>query len=163
MDQPLPKAAVHLLIGQARAFGPNGEPSAIDKHGVATPLRLSVTGFLGDEQGDPSRHGGPDKAVHHYPFEHYAAWCRELPDLAEHFRPGGFGENISTTGLTEQNVCVGDQFSLGTAHIQVAQARQPCWKLGVRFGIPDMPRHVQASARTGWYYRVLEAGVVTPG
>jgi MOSC domain-containing protein YiiM len=70
--------------------------------------------------------------VHHYPFEHYAAWCRELPDLAERFRTGGFGENISTVGLTEQNVCVGDQFSLGTARIQVAQARQPCWKLGVR-------------------------------
>lgn len=163
MEQPLPRAAVQLLIGQARAFGPNGEPSAIDKQGVATPLRLFVTGFVGDEQGDPSRHGGPDKAVHHYPFEHYLAWCRELPDLAERFRTGGFGENISTVGLTEQNVCVGDLFSLGTARIQVAQARQPCWKLGVRFGIPDMPRRVQTSARTGWYYRVLEPGVVTPG
>jgi MOSC domain-containing protein YiiM len=163
MDPQLPNAAAHLLIGQARPFGPNGEPSAIDKQAVATPLRLSVTGFAGDEQGDPSRHGGPDKAVHHYPFEHYAAWCRELPDLAERFRTGGFGENISTVGLTEQNVCVGDQFSLGTARIQVAQARQPCWKLGVRFGIPDMPRRVQASARTGWYYRVLEPGMVTPG
>ncbi len=157
-------AAVQLLVGRALPFGPNDEPSAIDKHPVVRPLRLTATGFEGDEQGDPRHHGGPDKAVHHYPGEHYAAWRLELPELqAERFRVGAFGENLGTVGLTEANVCVGDVFRLGAALIQVSQARQPCWKLNLRFGNPDMSRRVQESARTGWYYRVLETGEVAPG
>ncbi|RPJ16740.1 MAG: MOSC domain-containing protein, partial [Deltaproteobacteria bacterium] len=71
-----------------------------------------------------------------------------------------FGENLATVGLTEQNVCVGDMFRFGTALIQVSQARQPCWKLNTRFGVPNMAQRVQESARTGWYYRVLESGEV---
>lgn len=159
-----PLAAVQLLVGRARPFGPNDEPSAIDKRPVGRPLRLTANGFEGDEQGDRRHHGGPDKAVHHYPAEHYAAWRLDLPELqAERFQVGAFGENLGTVGLTEANVCVGDVFRLGAALLQVSQARQPCWKLNLRFGIPDMSRRVQDSARTGWYYRVLEAGDVAPG
>lgn len=159
-----PVATAQLLVGRALPFGPNGEPSAIDKHPAVWPLRLTATGFEGDEQGDPRHHGGPDKAVHHYPGEHYAAWRLELPELqAERFRVGAFGENLGTVGLTEANVCVGDIFRLGAALIQVSQARQPCWKLNLRFGHPDMSRRVQERARTGWYYRVLETGEVAPG
>lgn len=158
-----PSLTVRLLIGRANSFGPNGEPSAIGKQCVSVPLHLSVSGFPGDEQGDRLHHGGPDKALHHYPGEHYAFWRRELPHVAaDRFSPGGFGENLATVGLTEQNVCVGDVFRLGTALIQVSQARQPCWKLNVRFGVPDMARRVQQRARTGWYYRVLESGEVLP-
>jgi MOSC domain-containing protein YiiM len=125
---------------------------------------LTVSGFEGDEQGDRRHHGGPEKAVHHYPEAHYAAWRREFPERHAHtFRAGAFGENLVSAGLTEANVCVGDVFRLGAALIQVSQARQPCWKLNLRFGIPDMSRRVQDSGRTGWYYRVLEAGVVAPG
>ena len=156
-----PVATARLLVGRALPFGPNGEPSAIDKHPAVRPLRLTATGFEGDEQGDPRHHGGPDKAVHHYPGEHYAAWRLELPELrAERFGVGAFGENLGTVGLTEANVCIGDVFRLGTALIQVSQARQPCWKLNLRFGKPDMSRRMQESARTGWYYRVLETGEV---
>lgn len=159
-----PSTAIRLRIGRALPFGPNGEPSAIGKHPIARPLALSADGFEGDEQGDRRHHGGPDKAVHHYPEEHYAAWCHDFPELPpERFRSGAFGENIGTVGLTESNVCVGDIFRLGNARIQVSQARQPCWKLNLRFGVPDMARRVQDSARTGWYYRVLETGEVTPG
>ena len=159
-----PSVQVQLLVGRAQPFGPNGEPSGIDKHLVDRPLLLSMNGFEGDEQGDLRHHGGPDKAVHHYPDEHYAAWRRDLPDLqTERFRLGGFGENLGSLGLTEANVCVGDVFRLGSARIQVSQARQPCWRLNVRFGFPGMSRQVQASARTGWYYRVLAAGSVAPG
>ena len=159
-----PVAPAQLLAGRALPFGPNGEPSAIDKHPAVRPLRLTATGFEGDEQGDPRHHGGPEKAVHHYPREHYAAWRLDLPKLqAERFRVGAFGENLGTVGLTEANVCVGDVFRLGAALIQVSQARQPCWKLNLRFGHPEMSRRVQESARTGWYYRVLETGEVAPG
>lgn len=160
----LPPVAARLLIGRALPYGPNGEPSAIDKHCVSAPLHLTAAGLAGDEQADRRHHGGPDKALHHYPEEHYARWRAECPeaDLAA-LRVGGFGENVSTVGLTEANVCLGDVFRFGTARIQVSQARQPCWKLNVRFGMPDMARRVQGSLRTGWYARVLEAGVVAPG
>ncbi|MCW8972505.1 MAG: MOSC domain-containing protein [Gammaproteobacteria bacterium] len=159
-----PVCVSHLLIGRAVAYGPNGEPSAIDKHPVAGPLALHITGFAGDQQGDTRHHGGLDKAIHHYPAEHYRAWRNALPELSgERFSVGGFGENISTRGITEQDVCVGDIFALGSATLQVTQARQPCWKLNLRFGSPLMARQVQESGRTGWYYRVLEEGTISPG
>ncbi len=123
-----------------------------------------MNGFEGDEQGDRRHHGGPDKALHHYPGEHYTAWRLDFPELqAERFRIGAFGENLGTIGLTEANVCVGDIFRLDDTLIQVSQARQPCWKLNLRFDCSDMSRRVQDSARTGWYYRVLETGEVAPG
>lgn len=153
-----------LLVGRCVPFGPNGEPSGIDKRCVTGTVPLGALGLAGDEQGDRHHHGGPDKALHHYAAEHYAVWRSELPDVAEaHWRPGAFGENLSTVGLTEHDVCVGDLLRLGKALIQVSQARQPCWRLNVRFGRPDMSRLVQASARTGWYYRVLENGEIAAG
>ena len=159
-----PPAPVRFRIGRALPFGPNGEPSAIDKQPVTHALTLGVNGFEGDEQGDRRHHGGPEKALHHYPGEHYTAWRLDLPEApAEAFRSGAFGENLVSAGLTEANVCIGDVFRLGAARIQVSQARQPCWKLNLRFGIPDMARRVQDSGRTGWYYRVLETGEVAAG
>jgi MOSC domain-containing protein YiiM len=153
-----------ILVGRALPFGPNGEPSAIAKQCVARRLRLGISGFEGDEQGDRRHHGGPDKAVHHYPAEHYAAWRRECPELApELFAVGAFGENLSTVGVAESQVCVGDVFRLGSARIEVSQARQPCWKLDRRFHLPAMAVWVQDSGRTGWYYRVRETGEVAPG
>jgi len=164
MSGTLPIRLARLLIGRAVPFGPNGELSGIDKRRVARPLRLTVTGFEGDEQGDLRHHGGPDKAVHHYPAEHYGAWHRDCPDVErERLRAGAFGENLSTVGVTEEHVCVGDVLRLGSALIQVSQARQPCWKLNLRLGHPGMAVRVQASGRTGWYYRVREAGEVAPG
>lgn len=150
-----------LLHGRAAPFGPNGEPSAIDKRPVDGPLRLTLSGLEGDEQGDLRLHGGPDKALHHFPFEHYAALAAQLPGLPQ--RVGGFGENLSTTGLTEADVCLGDVFALGGARIQVSQGRQPCWKLNVRFGHRGMARLIQQAGCTGWYYRVLDAGWVRAG
>ncbi len=153
-----------LLIGRARPFGPEGEASAIDKQALDHPVQLTLMGLEGDEQGDRRYHGGPDKALHHYAAEHYAEWRQELPETPPHrWQAGGFGENLSTLGLSEDNVCLGDIFQFGTAYIQVSQARQPCWKLNLRFDCADMAERVQASLRTGWYYRVLTPGQVTPG
>lgn len=163
MNEPLPLKLSALLIGQSVPFGPNGEPSAIGKTGVSLPLSLGITGFAGDRQADLRHHGGADKAVHHYPAEHYAAWRRELPEIPpQHFQPGAFGENLSSFGLSEENVCIGDIFRIGSARLQVSQARQPCWKLNVRFSHSGMSARVQESGRTGWYYRVLEQGEVAP-
>lgn len=152
-----------LLIGEVRPLEPEGRPSAIAKSPVDGPVRLGCEGLAGDAQGDRRRHGGPDKALHHYAAEHYAGWRAEIGERDALARPGGFGENLSTTGLDEAQAAVGDVFRLGSATIEISQGRQPCFKLNLRFGVADMALRVQKSGRTGWYYRVVEDGVVAPG
>ncbi|WP_029008203.1 MOSC domain-containing protein [Azospirillum halopraeferens] len=152
-----------LLVGTVAPLGPAAVPSGIAKHPLLVPVRLGREGFAGDAQGDRRHHGGPDKAVHHYPFDHYPAWRGEIGDRAVLDRPGAFGENLSTLGLTEADVAIGDMFRLGTAVIEVSQGRQPCWKLNHRFAVADMALRVQRSGRTGWYCRVVEEGTVGPG
>ena len=154
---------VTLLTGRAAPLPGCDTLSGICKTPVSHPLTLGTQGFEGDEQADRRVHGGIEKAAHHYPLDHYSAWRAELGDLPALTAPGGFGENISTAGLTEAEVAVGDTFRLGGALIQVSQGRQPCWKLNHRFGVPDMARRVQQTGRTGWYYRVLQTGTVAPG
>jgi len=153
-----------LLTGCVAPLGPQSKPSAIAKTPVHGRLRIGPEGLEGDAQADRRNHGGPEKALHHYPLDHAPAWRAELPgapDLLE--APGAFGENLSTRAVTEAGVCVGDLWRAGTALLQVSQARQPCWKLNARFGVPDMAQRVQASGRTGWYYRVIEPGAVAAG
>lgn len=152
-----------LLAGKARPYTRPGSMSAIDKRPLDGIVRIGELGIAGDEQGDTRVHGGVDKAVHHYPFEHYATWRAELGELPALAWPGAFGENISTRGLDEATVCLGDRFALGTAVLEVSQGRQPCWKLNDRFGVKDMARRVQATGRTGWYYRVLQPGSANAG
>lgn len=154
--------SITLLTGLAKPLPGNEALSGIAKAPVERPLRLGTNGFEGDEQADRRVHGGPEKAVHHYPFDHYPVWRTELGFLPVLQRAGGFGENISATGPTEASVAVGDIFRLGTALIQVSQGRQPCWKLNRRFEVLDMARRVQRTGRTGWYYRVLQPGTVEP-
>ena len=152
-----------VLTGRAVDYTRPGSRSAIAKVAVAGAVEVGVEGLAGDEQGDRRVHGGPDKAIHHYPREHYATWAEEIgahPLLA---MPGAFGENLSTTGVSEADLCLGDRLRLGTALVEVSQGRQPCWKLSDRFGIADMARRVQDSGRSGWYYRVLEPGTVQAG
>lgn len=151
-----------LRVASAVPFGPAPHRSGIDKQPVANARVLTTDGLVGDEQGDTKHHGGREKALHHYALEHYATWRAEYPDIAWRLAtPGAFGENIVTLGLDETTVCVGDVFDWGTAQIQVSQARQPCWRLNVRFDQPKMARWVQQSGRTGWYYRVLRSGTVS--
>jgi len=156
-----------VLAGKVQPFGPKGLPSGIAKILLDGPVRITKLGFDIDEQGDPKHHGGPEKALHHYPRDHYPAWRETLAaqggatEVLD--RPGAFGENLSTQGLTEANICIGDRFRIGTALVEVSQARQPCWKLNHRFGYAAMSRSVQESGRTGWYYRVIEDGEVAAG
>ncbi|HEY5851585.1 MAG TPA: MOSC domain-containing protein [Lysobacter sp.] len=152
-----------VLLGKARPYTRPGSISAIDKQPAPDRVRIETLGLVGDEQGDPRVHGGPDKAIHHYPFDHYAGWRAELGDLDRLRAAGAFGENLSSSGLTEGEVCLGDRFRVGDALLEVSQGRQPCWKLNDRFGVADMARRVQGSGRTGWYYRVLQPGAVAAG
>ena len=163
MNHVRPIAIDALLRGKALPYSRPGTRSGIHKTPVEGHVLIGELGLEGDEQGDPRVHGGIDKAVHHYAFEHYAAWRSELGNSPILQQPGAFGENISTQGLTEADVCLGDRYQLGTAVLEVSQGRQPCWKLNDRFGVPDMARRVQDSGRSGWYYRVLHAGSAHAG
>jgi MOSC domain-containing protein YiiM len=152
-----------VLTGKVRPFRGADEPSAIVKLPVEGNIPVGLPGLQGDEQADLVHHGGRDKAIHHYPFDHYPEWRSELGGHPLLGQPGAFGENISTLGLVEQDVCIADVFRLGTALVEVSQGRQPCWKLGHRFGNPDVTARVVATRRSGWYYRVLEPGHVASG
>lgn len=163
-DDPTETAAACpiVLAGQVAVLTDDGRLSGIDKIRVAGPWTITPSGLEGDAQADLENHGGLDKALHHYPFDHYADWHR---DLGPHplFVPGGFGENVSTRGWTESNVHLGDIVQFGAVVLEVSHGRQPCWKLNARFGRKKMALDVQTSGRTGWYYRVLEPGVARPG
>ncbi|MFQ6575840.1 MOSC domain-containing protein [Pseudomonas sp. UM16] len=152
-----------VLTGKAVAYTRPGSCSAIDKRPRSGELMVTALGLGGDEQGDLRVHGGKDKAIHHYPREHYALWAAELGEQALLQTPGAFGENLSTYGCTEQTVCLGDRFRVGKALLEISQGRMPCWKLNDRFGVKDMSLRVQQTGRTGWYYRVLEEGVLAAG
>ncbi|KVH36283.1 MOSC domain-containing protein [Burkholderia cepacia] len=161
---PAISAAIGAVrIGTSRPLAGTPHASAIDKQPVGARLWLGALGFAGDEQADARHHGGPDKAVHHYAHDHYAWWAAQIGARDVLAQPGAFGENLSTHGVTERDVCLGDEFTLGGAVLQVSQSRQPCWKLNARFDHPRMAALVQQSGRTGWYYRVLQAGWVAPG
>ncbi|WAW93722.1 MOSC domain-containing protein [Xanthomonas citri pv. malvacearum] len=153
----------HVAIGSARDFTRPGSRSAIDKRALQGAVQVGLEGLEGDEQGDRRVHGGPDKAIHHYPRDHYAAWRDELGPHVLLEAAGAFGENLSSVGVTEADVCLGDRFTLGTAVVEVSQLRQPCWKLSDRFGVRELARRVQETDRTGWYYRVLQPGSVAVG
>lgn len=152
-----------LFTGKAAVLWPGRAASAINKHLAEGSLDLREDGFVQDQQADMKVHGGPEKAVHHYASEHMEFWRGVFPDHASQFVPGCFGENVSTIGLDEDNLCLGDILSMGTARVQVCQGRQPCWKLNKHTGLQEMAARFQKTARTGWYYRVLETGIVAAG
>ncbi len=137
----------------------DGTPSAIAKRAATTPLMLGPLGFAGDEQTDRRFHGGPDQAVHYFPAEHYQALAARFPALRR-FGPGDLGENISDTGWLEDEVRLGDVFALGDCRIAVTQARVPCHKIAKRLDEPDAPAFVADTVRLGWYFRVIEGGMV---
>lgn len=117
--------------------------------------------IAGDGQADLEAHGGADKAVYGYPVEHYARWHAEagLP-LADY---GLYGENLTTSGLLEEDVCIGDRYRVGTAVLEVSQPRMPCFKLGLRLGRKDFPKVFLQSRRSGFYFRVITAGDLGAG
>ncbi|MBM4457442.1 MAG: MOSC domain-containing protein [Chloroflexi bacterium] len=158
-----------IQIGPVRALGdPEGTDPAdrlwttgLFKASVDGPVWLSAAGLPGDQQADLVNHGGPHKAVNVYPNEHYAFWRESLnrPAIAA----GAFGENFTTAGWLEEEVCIGDVYAIGAAAVQVSQPRGPCWKLARRWQVPDLDRRIRALGRTGWYLRVLDEGFVQAG
>lgn len=135
--------------------------TGIFKQPVAGGVRVRALNLDGDEQADLAVHGGPYKAVYAYAAEHYGYWRGELPEMDLPW--GMFGENLTTEGLKEEEVRIGDCFRIGSAELRVTQPRLPCFKLGIRFGRPDIVRRFLASGRTGFYLAVIEEGELGAG
>jgi MOSC domain-containing protein YiiM len=135
--------------------------TSIFKAPVLSRVRVTKLNLEGDQQSDLSVHGGIEKAVYAYPSEHYAFWREELPGVDLPW--GVFGENFTTVGLLEEAVHIGDRLRVGSAEFVVTQPRMPCFKLGIRFGDPDIVKRFLRSGRAGFYFAVLGEGEVTAG
>ncbi|WP_022826359.1 MOSC domain-containing protein [Hymenobacter norwichensis] len=151
-------------VGRPRTVEWNGRTitTAIFKQPVAGPVALAGVNLAGDQQADLTVHGGPDKAVYAYDGAHYDAWRALLPEWTD-WSPGLFGENLTTEGLLETEVRVGDVYGLGTARLRAVQPRQPCYKLNVRFDDGGMAARFARLNRPGIYFRVVEPGTVQAG
>lgn len=153
----------HESVSQLKDGNDADWVSSIWRNPVHERLHLGRTDLEGNAQADLKNHGGPDKAVCCYSAEHYPDWHSLLNLTEKEFGYGAFGENFTVTEMTEEAVCLGDIYMLGTATVQVSQPRMPCWKVGRRWERPDLPGEMTASGRTGFYLRVLTEGEVGAG
>jgi MOSC domain-containing protein YiiM len=135
--------------------------TGIFKGPVDKPVTIRKLTLAGDQQADLTVHGGAEKAVYAYPAEHYEYWRKNLPDVP--FSWGNFGENLTTEGLTEDMLCIGDRLRVGSAVLMVTQPRMPCYKLALRFDRDDMIKRFLTSRRSGFYFAVVEEGEVHAG
>ena len=135
--------------------------SGIFKEPLDGPVMMRTLNLDGDGQADLTVHGGLTKAVYVYPSEHYGYWRTELPGVDLPW--GMFGENFTTEGLLEENVYIGDRFGIGETEVMVTEPRMPCYKLGIKFGRPDIIKRFLASRRTGFYFAVAREGLVSGG
>ena len=154
---------ISVNVGLPRVVMSHGDPvsTGIFKEPVAGRVMLRTLNLDGDRQADLSVHGGSSKAAYVYPSEHYEYWKRELPEIKLPW--GMFGENFTTAGLFETELNVGDKFRVGSAIVVLTEPRMPCYKLGIRFGRPDVVKRFLASERTGFYFAVLQEGGVGVG
>lgn len=154
---------ISLQVGLPRIVpGHDGSVSTgIFKHRVEGRVAMRTLNLDGDRQADLTVHGGQDKAVYGYPSEHYSYWKTQLPGTDLPW--GSFGENLTTSGLDEKNVHIGDRFAIGGAEVVITQPRLPCFKLNLKFGREDMVKRFLASHRSGFYFRVLREGEVSAG
>ena len=154
---------ISIQVGVPRIVNLEGEEvsTGIFKAPIEKRLRLRHLNLEGDQQADLSVHGGQNKAVYAYPSEHYPFWKKALPGVDLPW--GAFGENFTTSGLLEKDVCIGDRFTIGAAEVVVTQPRLPCFKLNLKFNRDDMVKRFLASHYSGFYLRVLREGEVGAG
>jgi ferredoxin-NADP reductase/MOSC domain-containing protein YiiM len=143
------------------AWGGKTVHTGIYKTPVAGPVIVRRLNIDGDGQGDLAGHGGEQRAVMVYQTESYDYWRRYFG--RNDLRPGHFGENFTITGLSDNDVCIGDRYSIGDAEFEVTQPRVTCFRVGMRLGEPDMPNLLVAHHRPGFYFRVIVEGRVQAG
>lgn len=164
---------VKLQIGLPQSYGSPDAEEAMDrewttgffKQPTDAPVQLDWEGLIGDGVADRVNHGGRDKAMLVYGTSHYPLWRDELRGLIDEakFGDGAFGENLTVSDWTEETVCLGDVYHVGTAVLQVSQPRQPCWKLARRWRLKELTALAVKTGRMGWYVRVLETGTLRVG
>ncbi|NWB26934.1 MOSC domain-containing protein [Pseudomonas gingeri] len=152
-----------IFAGGTGTLQPEGQRSGIFKRRLTGPARVEIHGIAGDEHADTRVHGGPEKAVHQYAPENYVRLALAYPQSTHELKPGSLGENICAADMTERNIHIGDVFQMGSAVLQVSQPRSPCWKINHRFGVEQMSMFVAHERITGWYYRVLQPGLIQEG
>lgn len=150
-------------IGEPKTIEWNGKmvQTGIYKYPVEKPIFLGLEDVENDHVIDRRYHGGVDKACYLYSADHYPYWKKFYPDLEMPW--GMFGENLTVEGLHEAEINIGDIFKIGEAVVQATQPRQPCYKLGIRFGDQKMVKQFVDSGFAGVYVRVLEKGFVRAG
>lgn len=134
--------------------------TAFCKRPVEGSVAVGALGIAGDTQGDRRVHGGIDKAVYSYASEHHPFWRSELGGGVG---PGTFGENLTTAGLVEDQVRIGDRYRVGTALLEVSEPRQPCSTFAAVHQRADLPKVFAEAGWSGIYFRVIEEGAVAPG
>ena len=154
---------ISVNVGRPREILHEGRVirTGIFKEPVAGRVRVTALNLAGDEQVDLTVHGGPSKAVYVYPSEHYEFWRKELPQTKLPW--GMFGENLTSEGLSENDLNVGDRMCAGSAEFMVTEPRLPCYKLSVKFGRDDIVKRFLKSRRTGFYCAVLREGEIGAG
>lgn len=131
--------------------------TAVNKLPITSPTFLSYLGLTGDEH-EYKGHGGVNKAICLFDRLDYEMW-KDYIDLPEYAM---FGENITTIGLTKDQLAVGDVFQFGDAVIQVTEGRGPCSTIARKYNVPQLVKMMSAAHATGCYFRVLEEGMVQP-
>jgi len=151
-----------LFAGKPQAFGPRQSPSSIIKQPFEQ-LHIEIDGAVEDEQGNKKLHGGPEMAMHQYSQESYERLQKQFPTIAHKLVVGSIGENISAGQMNDNNVFIGDTYRIGTVVLQVNSPRAPCVKINQRYDIKNMDLFIAEHGITGWYYRVIETGVMQIG
>ena len=154
---------ISLNIGKKESVKWRGKmvETGIFKKPVSHPIFLGETDVKSDIVVDRRYHGGVDKACYLYSADHYAYWKEKFPNLD--FQYGIFGENITVEGLNEEELQIGDIFSIGECRIQITQPRQPCFKLGIRFKSQTIVKQFINSPFPGVYVKIIEQGKVKIG
>jgi MOSC domain-containing protein YiiM len=158
-----PMHIVSVNVGLPQEFFYEGRMirSGIFKTPVTGRVRVNALNLAGDRQADPTVHGGPNKAVYAYPVEHYDFWRKELSGVD--LPTGSFGENLTTAGLLEHELNIGDRLCIGSVELIVTEPRLPCYKLSAKFMRKDMVKKFLKSRRTGFYFAVAREGDVGAG
>ena len=161
-SQPPGPIVLSVNVGSVQDVEWRGETvgTAIWKHPVTGPVALRGVNLVGDDQGNRTLHGGVDKAVYAYAMEDYEFWAA-TEKFSVHLAL--FGENLTVQGLDLAGALIGERWRIGTALLEVAQPRLPCFKLGIRVGDPEFPKRFQSAMRTGAYLRIIEEGALQAG
>ena len=168
MEDRLESIVDQVFVGRVRLMLPDGEATGIFKTAVCGPVRLTTTGLEGDEQADPTVHGGLDKAVYAYPVEHLPFWQAQRRDagvslFGETLPPGFMGENLSIEGLLEHEVWIGDELHFPGCVLRVTAPREPCFKFNAVMGLNQAGRLMMERLCSGFYLAVVRTGTIEAG